>query len=232
MCLTCRDQGLVGGCPSCGKELVVRKVQVELTPDMINKAAIPDYYVGNRWSKQTLIDSHKDILAVSVLEKYAETLDRMHRIFASGKIPDKSCIIISQHGMGKLVWAYSCMQEALKFNHSVVPILDNTQYKRLNLLSSDRMYSKALKQDYTIEDYNEADVMFMTIDPDNFQGSYRTVESILSKRSRAGKPTFVLSRYTIEQMSIIDFSHTFSSTITANAMQDRNKYVLVIGGVL
>lgn len=230
MCLTCRDQGLVNGCPACGKILVIDKPQIQLTTEILDKAAIPEFYKSNRWSKQVLLNAHKDCLAVSVLEKYAETLDRMYKIFASGKIPNKSCIIIASHCMGKMIWAYSCMQEALKYRYSVVPILDNTQYKRINLLSSDRMFSKALKQDYTIEDYNEADVMFMTIDPDNFQGSYRTVESVLSKRSRAGKPTFILSRYSIEQMSLIDYSHTFSSTVTAKAEQDRNKYVLVIGG--
>ena len=129
-----------------------------------------------------------------------------------------------------MTWAYSCMQEALKHGHSVMPIIDNTQFKRLNIISSDRISSKFLKNmKYTIDDYLAADVVFMTVDPDNFQSSYRTIDSLLSKRARLGLPTFVLSRYTIAQMSLLDYEGTFKSVVSKQ-QQDRNKYVVVIGG--
>lgn len=230
VCLTCRGLGMVGGCPSCGKAVSTEAPTIDLAEADVTAAAIPEYYLKTPWSKQTLLNSHADSKAKAALEKYAETLDRMYRIFSSGKIPGKSCLIIASHGMGKMVWAYSCMQEAMKHGYSIAPILDNTQYRRLSILSSERMYSKVLKQPYTIEDYNTADVLFLTIDPDNFQGSYRTVDSLLSKRARYGKPTFILSRYSVKQMSLIDFSDSFSSTLNSGAEQDKNKYILVIGG--
>lgn len=229
ICLTCRGQGMVGGCPSCGKDIVV-ETAVPLADEELDTMAIPKYYQTVTWSKKALIDSHQGVSAQSALERYAETLDRMYKIFCSGGIPSKSCIVVASHGMGKMTWAYSCMMAAMKHGYSVVPILDNTQYRRLSVLSSERMYSKVLKQAYSIEDYNQADVMFMCIDPDNFQGSYRTVDSVLSKRARLGKPTFILSRYSIKQMSLLDNTGSFNSSVEAKAEQDRNKYVLVIGG--
>lgn len=230
MCLTCRNQGMVGGCPTCGMEIMLDKPVLNVTEDNLEEVAIPQFYQRNTWSKKTFLESHMGDRAGALVERYAESLDRIHNIFCSGKIPDKSCIVVAQHGMGKMVWAYSCIQTAMSHGYSVVPILDNTQYKRLNIISSDRISSKILKQKYTIEDYNTADVMFLTIDPDNFQGSYRTVESLLSKRSRNGKSTFILSRYSVEQMSLLDYSATFRKTIEANVSQDRNKYVVIIGG--
>lgn len=231
LCLTCRGKGLLGGCPACGKELPTEAPVKLLEPQILEACAIPSHYQGLTWSKQAFLDSHQDAKAKNLVERYAEQLTRIYTIFCKGEIPNKSFFVIAPKNMGKQTWAYCCLQEAMRHSHSVVPIIDNTQYKRLNIISSDRINSKYLKnQDYTIDDYNTADVMFLTIDPDNFQSSYRTVESILSKRSRAGKPTFILSRYTLEQMSLPDYTGTFSRNIVATQLQDRNKYTLIIGG--
>lgn len=231
VCLTCRGKGMLGGCPACGMEASVNAPSKSIEPEVLDACAIPTYYQGLIWSKQILLDTHQDARSKGLLERYAEQLQRIYEIFSRGGIPDKSFFVIAPKNMGKQTWAYCCMQEALKHSHTVVPIIDNTQYKRLNIISSDRISSKFLKDlQYTIEDYNTADVMFMTIDPDNFQSSYRTIESVLSKRSRAGKATFVISRYTLEQMSLPDYTNTFSRNIQASQLQDRNKYVVIIGG--
>lgn len=231
-CLQCRDKGMVGGCTVCGKILEGLEFEVPAVTEQVkSNTDIPDFYKGNTWSKKVFLDSHKDSLAVSTLERYAELLTRIHNIFSSGKIPGKSFMIYASNGMGKLTWAYSCMQEALKHGYTVMPIIDNTQYKRLNIISSDRMTSKYLKQiPYSIDEYNNADVVFITIDPDNFQGSYRTIESLLSKRTRLGKPTFILSRFSTAQMSLLDYGDSFSKTLAVQPGRDRNKYLEVIGG--
>lgn len=231
-CMACRDHGLLGGCPVCGKTLKLESDIINDVPDEVLEInAVPDYYKHRIWSKDTFLQSHVNSKSQALLEKYAEQLTRIYNIFSSGKIPDKSFFVIAPKAMGKLTWAYACMQEAMKHGHSVVPIIDNTQYKRLSILSSDRMNSKYLKNlNYTIDDYNTADVMFFTVDPDNFQTSYRTIESVLSKRARAGKATFVISRYTLDQMSLADYTQTFSSNIQANTLQDKNKYCVIIGG--
>lgn len=231
-CLQCRDRGMIGGCPACGA--VVDNIVLEapvVTEKIKANVDIPEFYKGNIWSKQTFLNSHKDSLAVSTLERYAELLTRIYNIFSSGKIPGKSFMIYASNGMGKLTWAYSCMQEAIKYGYSVMPIIDNTQYKRLNIISSDRISSKYLKQfPYSIDEYNNADVVFISIDPDNFQGSFRTVESLLSKRARLGKQTFILSRYSTAQMSTLDYDNTFDNTLAVQPGRDRNKYLEVIGG--
>lgn len=231
VCLTCRGNGLLGGCPTCGKTISLDTPATTVEPAVLESFAIPEYYQNLCWSKQILLDTHQDVRSQGSLERYAEQLTRIYNLFSRGEIPNKSFFVIAPKNMGKQTWAYCCLQEAIKHSHSVVPIIDNTQYKRLNIISSDRISSKFLKnQSYTIEDYNSADVMFMTVDPDNFQSSYRTIESVLSKRSRAGKATFILSRYTLEQMSLPDYTNTFSKNVLATQLQDRNKYVLIIGG--
>ena len=231
-CLTCRDVGLLGGCPTCGKTAQFSTEEREVPDEVLEDIAIPSFYKGNTWSKETLLQTHGDITARAKFEHYATLLTKIHSIFSSGSIPEKSFMVVASPGMGKLTWAYSCMQEALKHGHSVVPIIDNTQFKRLNIISSDRMNSKFLKTNkYTIEDYLNADVMFMTIDPDNFQSAYRTVSSVLNKRTRAGKPTFIISRYSLEQISLVDYTQQFPKDIQAKQQQDRNKYLVMIGGI-
>lgn len=230
-CLTCRDQGLPGGCPTCGKTSVFEQVpEVPLTEAKLSYVCIPGYYKDQKWDKETFLSTHKDAPSQVLLERYAENLQRILAIFTSGGIPNKSFFVIAPRGMSKVTWAFSCMTEALKHGHTVMPMIDNTQFKRLNIISSDRISSKFLKNiGYTIDDYLVADVVFLTIDPDNFQSSYRTVDSLLSKRSRLGKPTFVISRFSIEQMSLLDYENTFSSVVSRQ-QQDRNKYVVIIGG--
>ena len=231
-CLTCRDKGMLGGCPTCGKTAQFSTEARDVPDEVLDAVAIPEFYKGNVWSKQTLIDTHADVTAKTKLEQYASILTRIHQIFSSGSIPNKSFIVISSPGSGKLTWAYACMQEALRHGHSVVPIIDNTEFKRLSIISSDRMTSKFLKsQKYSIEDYLAADVMFMTIDPDNFQTAYRTVSSVLNKRTRAGKPTFIISRFSLEQISLMDYTQQFTKDIQAKQQQDRNKYLVLIGGI-
>lgn len=231
-CLYCRDKGMLGGCPNCGKTAQFSTEEREVTEETLDNMAIPDFYQGNKWSKETFLSTHADVLAKAKLEQYANTLTRIHTIFSSGSIPNKSFMVIASPGMGKMTWAYSCMQEALKHGHSVVPIIDNTQFKRLNIISSDRMNSKYLKaQKYTIEDHTNADVVFLTIDPDNFQGAFRTVSSILNKRTRNNKQTFILSRYSLEQISLLDYTQQFPKEVQSRQQQDRNKYLVLIGGV-
>ena len=231
ICLTCRGMGLPEGCPTCGKTSTFQtRTEIPVTETAEELVCVPAYYKGQVWSKQTFLDTHKDVKSQAALEKYATTLDRIYDIFKRGEVPDKSFFVIAQRGMAKMTWAYSCMQEALKHGHSVMPIIDNTQFKRLSIISSDRISSKFLKDmKYTIDQYLAADVVFLAVDPDNFQTSYRTIDSLLSKRARLGLPTFVLSRYTVAQMSLLDYDNTFKEVVSRQ-QQDRNKYVVVIGG--
>lgn len=232
VCLTCRGKGLAGGCPACGKTFDVETPSViDVPKEKLDLVQIPDYYKDKVWSKQVFLNTHRDFKSQMLLEKYAETLNRIYDIFSCGRIPNKSFIVIASRGMGKLTWAYSCIRESLNHGFTAMPIIDNTQFKRLNILSSDRMNSPYLKtMSYSIEQYLAADVVFVEIDPDNFQASYRTLDSILSKRARMGLSTFILSRYTIEQLSWADYSNTFSEVV-ARQQQDWNKYLTVIGGL-
>lgn len=231
ICYACRDNGIQGGCPSCGKEPEQACVVVEeISEKVLDKFNVPTYYQGIIWSKATMLESHPNSQNDPVFKRYIDFMDKVHSIFNYGKIPGKSLLIISGHTMGKLTWAYSCMQKAIQYGHTVAPVIDNTQFKRLSIISSDRISSKYLKKiNFTIEDYLYADIVFMTIDPDNFQGSYRTVDSLISKRSRNGKTTIILSRFSLEQMSILDYTDSANQLIYRQ-LQDYAKYLTIIRG--
>lgn len=98
---------MIGGCPDCGKsrENQTQNIPEQLPDEVCESVCIPDYFKGIKWDKQIFLNSHKDEYAVSSLERYAEILTRMHNIFSSGNIPNKSCLITAHGGMGKLTWA-------------------------------------------------------------------------------------------------------------------------------
>lgn len=230
ICFHCRDLGMPEGCPECGKVLqTAHAVAAEVTPAQQKSLGIPEYYQDKIWDKTILEKSYVNASSDMLFQKYTTQLTRIYDMFAAGRIPQKSFIVIAPRNSGKLVWAYSCIKQALAHGYTATPIIDNTQLKRLNIISSDRISSKFLKQvPYSIEDFLYSDVVFLTIDPDNFQTSYRTIDSIINKRARCGKPTFILSRYSLSQMSLLDYTDSFSDVVY-KPLEDANKSLVVIG---
>lgn len=233
-CLKCRDLGSYGGCSDCGKDS--SKIQVhtqEFSQEILAKDFnVPSYYINNVWDSDKLKKSLPDFKDHHAFQKYCSLLDDMYNIFKRGKFPIQSLLIVAPRLRGKQIFVYSCMQEAIKHGLTVGPYLDTSEIKRLNILSADRSYSPHLnKLPYSIEDILEADILFVTVDLDNFHGAYRTLDSLLSKRSRRGKPTYIVSRYPIEMISALDKDQEFFKIVDNSKQRDRLKSLQLIIGV-
>lgn len=235
-CFTCAGKGMKDGCPECGKTLeeIVTKKFIASASDGIAKAgAIPEEYINIAWDTNKLIQDKPDNVKNSdIFKRYVKQLEAVMQIFENGKIPNQSAIFIAPQQYGKRTFGYTCLKLAARNGFSIAPILDNTEIKRISVLSSDQYKSAYLYGKTPIEDIVTADVLFMTIDMDNFGTALRTVESLMDKRSRQGKSTFVLSRFTLEQMSLFDKDKTFKGLIEKTRQSNNKKFPAIIGGFI
>lgn len=225
-CLYCRGQGMPGGCPKCGKESGTRQVVTEVTPEIIQSAAIPEQYKDVYWDEKRIRADYENMLQNPAFVSYVSKLSRVYDIFAKGGIPKQSLIVMAPRRFGKVTWAYSCMKQALAHGYSVAPMLDNTQYLRLNVLCSERPNSRYIRKlGYQIEDVDFADVVFITVDKCNWAGSFRTFDALIDKRMRMGKPTFVISRFSLMEMSRADvFSDSVAGVVDISRRNNTVKY--------
>lgn len=231
-CFVCRDNGMPGGCPECGKTRTFSgKPAVNVTPTELAKYEIPRYYQEVVFDSEILQTAYPELTTHRQFKAYCDQLEKIHNIFKAGQIPSQSALIIAPPKRGKQIFAFSCMQHALANGYSIVPMLDTSEWRRLNLLSSERALSKEIKSlAYSVDDIVSADVVFLTIDKDNFQGAYRAIESLVDKRARRDKPTFIISRYTVEQLSLLDFEGEFAENFDKTRMLNRLKYMALIMG--
>jgi hypothetical protein len=221
-CYTCDNQGFEDKvCPKCGREplslnLRVRTdKQLEEYIDHMRVVRVPEEYIGNEWSMEVFWRSHTDKLddrgrpRNKILQHYVEVLDDIHAIFAEGRIPKASGIIISPNTFAKKVWAFSCMQHAIDRNYSVAPMLDTLELNRLVVLGAqDLKYKLYGEIDY--DTYMMCDVMFITVTKTEYRKSaYSVLQEVFDRRSRKGLRTFVLSEYSIEDISSWDRSGNF-----------------------
>ena len=231
-CFRCRDKGLLGGCPNCGKTLEFSgNAAVSLTRDILDSMNIPGYYQDMEWNPEALRQEFPELGTHRLFNMYIDQLDKVYRIFASGQLPRRSALIFAPSRRGKQIWAFSCMKHAIKHGYKVVPMLDTSEWRRLNIIATERAYIKDMSlYGCTMEDVVTADVAFLTVDKDNFKGAYRAIESLLDKRQRRGKPTFVISRYSPEQISILDFEGTFKDAFDKTNRLNPMKYLGLIQG--
>lgn len=229
ICRTCEDKGLIGGCPVCHKVFnSVKLKKVEVTTETLDSKSIPKDYLGVVWDKEKLIANHQMYIENTQFKFLINQLDRMTEIFKRGEIPNQSVIIIAPRSMSKVTFAFSCMQLAISNGYSVCPLLDNTQIKRINRLSSDNPTSWCLKNYPTIEEVLTADVLFMTVDNDNYATALRTIESIMEKRSRLDKATFVLTRYSLDKMSQFEKHDEYETLMDRTRSFNNKKYPIII----
>ena len=156
-----------------------------------------------------------------------EQLEKINGVFAGGQVPAKSAIIIAPAGYSKMVFAYSCMQHAATAGFSVAPILDTVELKRFLTLAGDNPQYK-LYNKLTYEDYIMSDVLFVTVTKlPAHEWAYQSVEEILDRRTRKGLSTFVISRFSLAEISKKDYSNQFSAIALAMSA-DSMKYPAVI----
>lgn len=229
ICYTCRGKGLAEGCPQCGKKPSLgKKGDVVVTTALLEKCVIPTEYNDIRWDINELKATHSSKSSDQSFHHYCEQLTKIFGIFDEGLVPTQSAIIISGRGMGKMTLAYTCMRQALQHGYTVCPILDNTQLKRINMLSADNNKSYYLYRLPTIEDVVYSDVLFITIDKDNYGTALRTVESVMDKRARLGLSTFVLSRYSLDMMTQFEKRDSYLSIMDPTRKYNGKKYPVII----
>ena len=228
-CYTCRGRGLLSGCPTCGKFLSTSKVtKPVVTSELLNSEYIPNEYASIEWDCDILKGSHITLSDNKNFLHYCEQLTKIVNIFSKGELPNQSAIIIAPRGMGKQTFAYNCLRKALMNGYSISPIIDNTELKRINVISSDKPYSKYLWKMVTIEELLTNDVLFVTVDSDNYSTSLRTIESIMNKRARLGKTTFAISRYSLSKMSQYDGKGSYTSFVDTTRKNNNKKYPVII----
>jgi hypothetical protein len=230
MCLRCHDLGEFDGCPSCGKvrHFGVSGTSVAPVDSVATSVIIPESYKSIEWNKDILIQSHPDRKDDKRFKRYVEQLDKLCSIFMLGNIPQTSLIIIAPPKYAKVTLAYSCIKCAISNGMSVLPLLDNTQLKRINVLSAERPRSEYLRDLPTMTEVTTLDVLFMTVDKDNYSSSFKTMESVLDKRSRYGKPTIIISRYTLQEMDAYDYNQSWRSMVDVTRFNNKYKYPAIL----
>ena len=232
-CFTCGGHGFTDkACPECGRQphsfnLEFDSVKAEKVVSAASSICVPTAYQGIVWSIDRLKNTHQEQLNDKLFERYCSQLDKIHTIFSTGVIPNKSAIIVAPAQHSKMTWAYSCMQFALLNGLKVAPLLDTLEVKRLIVLAAER--PKQIYLGISFEDYINSDVVFITVTKTSYrEEAYMVIEDVLDKRARRGLPTFFISRYSLATMSKRDYSGSFELIQDFNNTENSLKYPSII----
>lgn len=228
-CMSCRGKGLPGGCPTCGKDSTAMKVVSEITDEMLEELAIPVAYKNIEWNPDILISDHPKYKDSTEFKRYVGILTSCISACKSGFLPKKSILVVAPEGMGKRTFAYSVMKECVKLGKHTCSIIDTTQYRRQNIICSERPFSKMSGEfPNTLEQIHNADVLFITVDHLSYGNSLRVIGQLCDRRSRVSKPTIILSRYSPSQMCYLDRDFSDDNFINYQNKVDYLKYPSLI----
>lgn len=232
-CYLCGGKGFDDKvCPSCGHEMRKKaidftKIDTESFVQETKALNIPEQYNGVTWEGEILRHFKTEDQNNSAFDKYISQLDKIHSMFVAGTMPKKSAIIISPAGYSKRVFAYSCMQRALLHGWKVAQIIDTMDLKRLLVLSADKPGYKLFGNiDY--DEYIMSDICFIEVTrlPQHAYAA-PVIQEVLDKRGRLGKSTFILSDFSLDELSKYDSSRSFSA-IKNQGIVDNYKYPAII----
>ncbi len=234
-CFTCGGEGFADKvCPSCGFDrkklnLASRSVEgVTALTTAIQRTVIPQQYVAVEWSKEKLMERNSLLQEDIRFVKYASQLEKIHNIFALGLVPNKSAIIIAPPKFGKETFAFSCMQQALAHGLKVARLLDTVEAKRVAVLASENPKYK-LYGEVIYDDYMDSDVLFLTVTKTQYRSEAGAVMmEILDRRSRLGRPTFVISRYPLNDLVWKDRQSEFEGILDYDNVENSIKYPAII----
>lgn len=234
-CKYCRDVGIKGGCPKCGKqkdkiiETVLQK-EAGIVTDDITLSKIPEYYRGKVWDKDTLIMSHKDIDGRSEFNTFVNQMNKVHEIFMNGEIPNKSAIFVAPRKFSKQIWANSCIQFGLKTGHKMLPVMSSNLLKVAMANMFERPSSSVLAEiGYNVEDIMTADCLFVSIDSGwQHTRAYSLIDELMCMRSQLDRPTIFISRFGLEDLTKGDYNKTFRDAINMDSDANRLRYPVYI----
>ncbi len=240
-CFTCGGKGFSDRiCPECKREPVQESINLDKAENVgefvkkINNTMIPSKYHGVFWRKETLeLDNAAKLSKYNGIDyddrlfiRYTDQLEKINAIFADNRIPHKSAIIIAPAGYSKITFAYSCMQRALNAGFTVAPLLDTGEVKRALILASENTRYK-INGYLSYDDYIMADVMFVTVTKlYTHNEAYQIIQELIDRRSRKGLSTFILSRFSLAEMSKADRNQSFEAIKKEST--DEFKYPAII----
>lgn len=238
-CTACGRRGPAKGddpCPKCGRYrkglnlTAMNPVEVEHFVEKSGRLGIPPEYIGSPWSPALFWASHGEVSDIekAKLTNFMDKLKDIHDGFAAGELPKKSVMVIAPSNYSKVTWAYSCMQLALKHGRSVAPLLDTAEANRILTVMSQvpkfKMYGSI-----TVEDYLTKEILFVTVAKSYLHTqAYQVILDLLSKRSRKGLATFIISSYSIEQMSSEDWNGEFKRILDFRVGENKLKVPQII----
>lgn len=230
LCMSCRGKGMPGGCLECGKDTQLAELQMQtVSVELLENAAIPPQYKTIEWDPEALCVANEKVADRPEFKKYVELLTKCVEQLKRGELPRKSVLIVARRAMGKRIFAFCCMKEAIKHGMSVCSVIDTTQYRRLSVLSAERPYVKPVTESkYSIEEMHSCDLLFVTVDPLSYMNSFKVVEAICDKRSRNGKPTIITSRFNPMEMARQDWEKNPMGLINRGNHSDVYKYPYLI----
>lgn len=230
ICMNCRGKGLPGGCPECGKDTLTAAEKVaEISVEVLNNLAIPQQYRSVEWDIEKIKATHSEEVDNKDFKKYYAMLTKCIDGLKSGKLPEKSVLIVAGRGYAKRTFAYCCMKEAIKHGFTTCNLIDTTEYRRLNILSAERPFIKQVSDSpNSVEELHNCDILFVSVDYLSYMNSLKVIEAICDKRSRKGKPTIILSRYTPSEMATFGYDRDPMSFINRGYDSDSCKYPYLI----
>lgn len=231
ICMACGNHGAPGGCPSCGKDSDKLNIEEPKKKDFIVKSrfsSIPDQYIGKVWSKQTLLDNNPKRCEDFNFLGFCDSLEVFHNKFVDGEFYGKSVFFSAPSKTSKTILAYSCMQFALKIGLTVAPIIDTLELKRL-LVNSAFSDSYKINRYITYDDYITRDIVFIFVTKtDYFTDAFTTILDVLSRRSRLGLPTFIMSKFSLRDISQDSIDKNYSQLLDSFVGEDPLKYPVII----
>lgn len=232
-CIKCGDLGIPGGCPRCGKDsnkvrdILTTKHEKEKFIKNCSYKLIEEEYIGVDWDSTTLINSHPELEKDNLFIKFVMSLEKMHDLYAKGTIPRKSVFIYAPAKFSKCILAYSIMQHCISNNIEVAPFLDTIDVKRLLTLGADNPNYKYLGFSY--DRYINSTVCIVSVTKlEKYTESLPVIQELISKRSRLGLPTIVLSRYNLEQISSDALDSDWTSLVETSSTANRLKYPVIL----
>lgn len=230
-CIECGGVGKINGCAKCGKDSKKLNIEESKKETFITKArysSVPDQYIGKVWSKMVLTDNNPKRSSDFTFVRFCDSLEKLHNKFMDGEFYNKSVFISAPSKMSKSILAYSCMQFALRSGLTVAPILDTLEVKRL-LVSSSFNDKFKINKFITYDDYITRDIVFiMVTKTDYYTDAFTTILDLLSRRSRMGLPTFILSKFTMKDISQDSVDKEIKQLTEVFSGEDPLKYPVIL----
>ena len=225
-CYTCRDKGLIDGCPDCGKILNIFKVEPSTESLRDSKVFIPEFYRNKIWSKEIAKTGKSD---TSSSLNFFNMLEYLHIGIMNGKQLSNSAIVSAPATFSKTTWVYSCLKNLITQNKKVAPYISTSEYLRLYNMDVNKPYMQYKYLDFTITEYNMADVLFVEIpDDEAYMFAYETILKILNIRSKLDKPTIFVTNVPLSKIVARDTTGTLIRYLTYEGEGNPYKYLASI----